>query len=295
MDQVVKETNCPNLNLISKGKVRDMYELGENLLIVTSDRISAFDVVLPNGIPGKGRLLTNMSLFWLAMIEDIVPNHLITAKVSEMGDSVQEYAEILSGRSMLVKKAEVIPIECIVRGYIVGSAWKEYQKTQTICGEPIREGYIQADKLEEPIFTPSTKAEEGEHDENISYEEMCKRVGPEISEKLRDLSLSIYKRARDHAVERGIIIADTKFEFGIIDGEVHIIDEVLTPDSSRYWPASEYAPGQSPSSFDKQFVRDYLEKIGWDKNPPAPELPEEIVTGTSDKYSEALKYITKVD
>jgi phosphoribosylaminoimidazole-succinocarboxamide synthase len=264
---------------------------GDRLLIVATDRISAFDVVLPNAIPEKGRVLTALTLFWLDLIRDIVPNHLITAEVARYPEPLQRYAAELEGRSMLVRRAEVVPFECVARGYLAGSGWKEYQKTSAVCGIPLPAGLREAEKLPQPIFTPATKAETG-HDINVSEAEMAKSVGAELTARLRQLTLAVYTRAADYAATRGIIIADTKFEFGRAGGEVILVDEVLTPDSSRFWPASEYAPGMSPPSFDKQYVRDYLETLTWNKQPPAPPLPPEVVRRTTEKYLEAFRLLT---
>jgi len=283
-------TEIPGLPEPLRGKVRDIYDLGESLLFVATDRISAFDCVMPNGIPDKGKVLTGLSLFWFAFM-DWLPNHLITADVDEYPDILADAKEDLRGRSMLVKKAQPMPVECIARGYIIGSGWKDYQATGSICGIPLKTGYRQADKLEEPIFTPSTKAEQGLHDENISFDKAVELVGKDLAERMRGLTLKIYSTAAEHAAKRGIILADTKFEFGILDGELILIDEVLTPDSSRFWPADEYEVGCSPPSLDKQFVRDYLETLDWGKTPPAPELPNDIVNKTRGKYLDAYERI----
>jgi phosphoribosylaminoimidazole-succinocarboxamide synthase len=289
MTLVISETNFPGLKLRGRGKVRDIYELGDRLLIVATDRLSAFDVVLPTPIPDKGKVLTQLSLFWFDKLVGIVPHHVIAAK--DFGGELAQYAAALNGRAMLVRKTEPVPIECVVRGYISGSGWKDYQKTGAICGIPLPAGLRESDQLPAPIFTPSTKATSG-HDENISFDETIARVGRALAEKLRDVSLTIYQRASEHAAERGIIIADTKFEFGLIGNELIWIDEALTPDSSRFWPADEYVPGRTQPSFDKQYVRDYLEKIGWNKQPPAPALPEDIVSATQNKYREAHQRVT---
>lgn len=289
MTPVISETNFPGLKLRGRGKVRDIYELGDKLLIVATDRLSAFDVVLPTPIPDKGKVLTQISLFWFDKLAGIIPNHVIAAK--DFSGELAQYAASLNGRAMLVRKTEPAPIECVVRGYISGSGWKDYQKTGAICGIPLPAGLRESDKLPEPIFTPSTKATTG-HDENISFDETVARVGRPLAEKLRDVSLTIYQRASEHAAERGIIIADTKFEFGLIGSELIWIDEALTPDSSRFWPADQYVPGKTQPSFDKQFVRDYLEKIGWNKQPPAPALPADVVTATQSKYRDAYQCIT---
>ena len=288
------QLDLPGISKVRSGKVREMFDLGDSLLMVASDRISAYDVVLPNGIPLKGEVLTMFSHFWFERIADLVPNHLLAKADEPLPQAVQSHAEQIGRRAMVVKKAQPLAIECVVRGYLAGSGWKEYQKQGTVCGISLPEGLDNSSKLPEPIFTPATKAEEG-HDENISFEEAINIVGKDIAEQARDLSIKIYNRGRDHAAEKGIIIADTKFEFGIFEGELILIDEVLTPDSSRFWPADLYAPGKSQPSFDKQFVRDYLETLDWDKNPPGPELPEDIVQKTSEKYIEAYTRVTGLD
>jgi len=294
MSEAVFETDIKGLDLRSRGKVRDIYDVDhDKLLIVATDRISAFDVVIPTPIPGKGRVLTRMSLFWFNKFKDLVKNHIISDDPDEYPLEARPYKEILDGRSMLVKRARPFPVECIVRGYITGSGWKDYKKTGKVCGIPLPQGLVESQELPEPIFTPSTKGEVGEHDENISFETMCDLVGKETARLLRDISLTLYKDARDYARERGVIIADTKFEFGLIDDEVVLIDEVLTPDSSRFWPMDQYEPGRSQPSFDKQFVRDYLESLNWDKKPPAPQLPEDIVQKTVARYEEALRRLTQ--
>jgi phosphoribosylaminoimidazole-succinocarboxamide synthase len=292
---VVFETDLKGVELVNKGKVRDIYKVGENLLLVATDRLSAFDVVLPDPIPDKGRVLTQLSLFWFDKLGHIVPNHLVETDVSNYPQELQQYADQLEGRSMLVKIAKPLAIECIVRGYISGSGWKSYQKSGQICGIELPAGLKESDKLPEPIFTPSTKAEAGLHDENISFERAKEIVGAETAEKVKEISLQLYKEAADYALSKGIIIADTKFEFGIYDGEIILIDEVLTPDSSRFWPLDDYEPGRSQASFDKQFVRDYLESIKWDKKPPAPRLPQEIIDKTRQRYLEAYRRITGRD
>jgi phosphoribosylaminoimidazole-succinocarboxamide synthase len=289
MRAVISQTEFPGLKLLGRGKVRDIYDLGDNLLIVATDRLSAFDVVLPTPIPDKGRVLTQLSLFWFDKLKDVVPHHVLEAK--NFTGELAPYAEKLAGRAMLVRRTQPFPIECVVRGYIVGSGWKDYQKTGAICGIPLPDGLRESDKLPEPIFTPSTKATTG-HDENISFEEAAKRVGLPLAERLRATSITLYKRAADYAAARGIIIADTKFEFGMRGSELIWIDEALTPDSSRFWPADQYAPGSAQPSFDKQFVRDYLERIGWNKQPPAPALPADVVSGTTQKYRDAYQRIT---
>ncbi len=272
-----------------QGKVRDIYDFGDRLLFVASDRISAFDWVLPNGIPDKGRVLTQVSRFWFDRLD--VQNHVLSLDPADLDLPDGTDVDSLRGRSMVVRKTEVVPIECVVRGYLAGSGWKEYQQSRTVCGIGLPDGLIQADRLPEPIFTPATKAESG-HDENISFDETCSRIGDDLAGKLRDLSLSIYSSAADYARERGIILADTKFEFGLLDGEIILIDEVLTPDSSRYWPADRYEPGRSPFSYDKQFVRDWLESTDWDKNSPPPQMPGEIIEKTREKYVEAYEVLT---
>jgi phosphoribosylaminoimidazole-succinocarboxamide synthase len=291
MSEAVLKTELDGLNLLNRGKVRDIYDLDDKLLIVASDRISAFDCIMPQGIPGKGKILTKLSLFWFDMMKNITKNHLVTSDVNEMGDDIAKHADVLEGRTMLVKKAEVFPIECVVRGYLAGSGWKEYQKSGTVCGIEVPEGLKQADKLPEVIFTPSTKAESG-HDENITFERMVEIIGQEDAEGLRDRAVAIYSKAADYARERGVILADTKFEFGRIDGEIAVVDEMLTPDSSRFWPVSEYEPGQSPPSFDKQYLRDWLETLDWDKTPPAPDLTDEVIRNTLSRYEEAVTAIT---
>ena len=289
MSPVVLQTDFPGLKLRGRGKVRDIYELGDRLLIVATDRLSAFDVVLPTPIPDKGRVLTQLSIFWFEKLADIVPHHVISAK--EFTGELAPYRDSLDGRAMLVRRTEPIPIECVVRGYLSGSGWKDYQKTGTVCGISLPAGLRESDRLPEPIFTPSTKATTG-HDENISFAETVTRVGRPLAERLRDTSLAIYRRASEYAAARGIIIADTKFEFGLIGEQIIWIDEALTPDSSRFWPGDQYARGKAQPSFDKQFVRDYLERIGWNKQPPAPILPAEVVAGTREKYREAYQRIT---
>ncbi|MEJ5300565.1 MAG: phosphoribosylaminoimidazolesuccinocarboxamide synthase [Thermodesulforhabdaceae bacterium] len=288
-------THFEGLKLWGTGKVRDIYDLGDNLLIVATDRISAFDVVMPDPIPDKGKILTALSLFWLEFLKDICKNHLVSANIKDYPSECRPYLEVLDGRSMLVRKAKVFPVECIVRGYIVGSGWKDYQKTGKVCGIPLPPGLKQAQKLPEPIFTPSTKAEIGQHDENISFEQMEAIVGQDIANKLKDLSIRLYKKAAEYAEERGIILADTKFEFGMIDGEIALVDEVLTPDSSRFWPKDRYEVGKNPESFDKQYVRDFLVEIGWKSDDPPPHLPPEVIENTRLRYLEALKRLTGRD
>ena len=280
------------LTLFSRGKVRDIYDLGDKLLLVASDRISAFDVILPTPIPGKGKILTQLSEFWFGRLADIVPHHLITANVDEFPGACQPHRGTLQGRSMLVKKSTPAPVECIVRGYLAGSGWKDYQKTGVVCGMTLPRGLVEAARLDEPIFTPSTKAAAGDHDLNITFDAMIEKVGKVKARKMRDATIAIYQRARALAETKGIIIADTKFEFGMEGDDILLIDEVLTPDSSRFWPMDGYRPGKTPESFDKQFVRDYLLSLKWDMKPPAPELPEYIVKKTQDKYTEALRRLT---
>ncbi len=288
----VYQTDLRDLKLFARGKVRDIYDLGEELLIVATDRISAFDVVLPAGIPGKGRVLTALSLFWFDYMKDIVGNHLITADVSRYPQPARKYAEELDGRSMLVRKAKPFPVECVVRGYLSGSGWIEYRESGSVCGVDLPGGMQESDRLPEPIFTPATKEAVGDHDINISFDEMISITGFDIASRLREYSLALYGKASEYAHGKGIIIADTKFEFGLYRGEVILIDEVLTPDSSRFWPASRYAPGGAQESFDKQFVRDYLLTLDWDRQAPGPELPEDVIGATSEKYREALRIIT---
>ena len=288
LSAVTYETNFPGLKLRARGKVRDIYDLGDRLLLVATDRLSAFDVVMPTPIPDKGRVLTQLSLFWFDKLASIVPNHVLTA--TRFDGDLAPYAGELAGRATVVKKAEAVPVECVVRGYLAGSGWKDYQKTGSVCGIPLPKGLKESSMLEEPIYTPSTKATTG-HDENISFDETVKIAGATLAAQLRDVSLEIYKRAREYAASRGILIADTKFEFGLLDGKLIWIDEALTPDSSRFWPADGYAPGTSQPSFDKQFVRDYLERSGWNKQPPGPALPADVVAGTTAKYREAYRRI----
>jgi len=286
------EDTLSGLTLFNRGKVRDIYDLGDNLLLVASDRISAFDVILPTLIPDKGKILTALSVYWFNVIKDILPHHLITTDVDQFPAACQPHKAKLEGRTMLVKKSLPAPVECIVRGYLAGSGWKDYQKTGAVCGIPLPKGLVEAARLDEPIFTPSTKAPVGAHDVNITFDEMVTKVGKKRAEKMRDATVAIYSRARALAETKGIIIADTKFEFGIEGDEIILIDEVLTPDSSRFWPMAGYEPGKTPDSFDKQFVRDYLVNLPWDMKSPAPELPPDIVRKTQDKYFEALKRLT---
>lgn len=294
-NSVLLQTDFSDLELHASGKVRDVYRVdNEHLLFVATDRISAFDYVLASGIPEKGRVLTQLSLFWFDLLKDIVENHLVTADVDRYPEQLKQYRDQLRGRSMLVIKAEMFPVECVVRGYLSGSGWKEYKQTGEVCGIKLPAGLRESDKLPEPIFTPATKAVSG-HDENISFDAMVKILGAERGEKLRDLSLRIYKKAADYAAERGIIIADTKFEFGNAQRGITLADEVLTPDSSRFWPAESYTPGKAQDSFDKQYVRDYLEEIKWNKQPPAPALPDAVQKKTTEKYLEAYRRLTGRD
>jgi phosphoribosylaminoimidazole-succinocarboxamide synthase len=291
LNAALSETDLPGLHLLARGKVRDVYDLGDRLLIIATDRISAFDSVLGSPIPDKGRVLTQLSLFWFDMFKDIIPHHFLTADLSEL-KLKPALLRHLTGRSMIVKKAKALPVECVARGYLIGSGWKEYQASGTVCGITLKPGLRMAEKLDTPIFTPATKAESG-HDENIPFEKAAEVLGREVAEKVRDVTLKLYATGAAYAAKRGVIIADTKFEFGICDGEVILIDEALTPDSSRFWPADTYKVGSSPFSFDKQFVRDWLEKeSGWDKEPPAPALPDKVVMKTREKYLEAYEKIT---
>ena len=290
MTAAVRETNLEGLE-VRRGKVRDVYDLGDRILIVATDRISAYDVIMPTPIPDKGTILTALSLFWFDFLSDLTPNHLITAEVGEMGPEVRAQADVLEGRSMLCHKADVFGVECVVRGYLAGSGWREYQARGTICGIELPGGLKQCDRLPEPIFTPATKAESG-HDENISFEQAKQMIGAGAATTLRDRSIAVYKKAADYARERGIILSDTKFEWGEADGRIILVDEVLTPDSSRFWPADAYEPGHDQPSFDKQFLRNYLDTLDWDKTPPAPELPDDIVVRTRAKYVEAYERLT---
>lgn len=290
--QTLTQTDLSGLPLLARGKVRDLYAIGESLLLIATDRISAFDHVLATGIPGKGRILTQLSLFWFDLLQEIVPNHLITADVSQYPEVLQPFRAQLEGRSMLVKRAQMFPVECVVRGYLSGSGWKDYQATGVVCGIPLPTGLRESDRLPEPIFTPASKSLGGEHDENISFTDMISRVGEANAKRLRDLSLAIYNRASAHAAEHGVILADTKFEFGVTGDGIILADEVLTPDSSRYWPADQYKPGGAQPSFDKQFVRDYLEQIRWNKQAPAPALPDDVVAKTQRKYLDAYRLLT---
>ncbi len=295
IEKPVFETNFSGLNLISRGKVRDIYDLGDSLLIVATDRISAFDVVMPDPIPDKGRILTQLSEFWLRYLEGVVDNHLISTDPGEFPEVCRPYRSELEGRTMLVKKAEVFPIECIVRGYLAGSGWEDYKRSGRVSGISLPTGLVEAQKLPEPAFTPSTKAQMGEHDENISFEQMQSTIGPELAGKVREAAVALYLKASEYAGERGIILADTKFEFGIVDKRLTLVDEVLTPDSSRFWPADLYRCGGSPESFDKQFLRDYLKSIGWKKTEPAPHLSPDVVLNTRARYLEALKRLSGRD
>ncbi len=289
---VLRESHFEDLKLIKRGKVRDVYDFGDRLLIVTSDRMSAFDVVMDDPIPNKGKILTQISLFWFDQLKSIVANHLVSADPSEYPQPCRKYREALEGRSMFVKRAKPLPVECIVRGYLSGSGWQEYQSRGSICGIPLPAGLLESAQLPEPIFTPSTKAEEGTHDENIGFEEVVKALGKDTAERVRQLSLAIYEFGREQAARKGIIIADTKFEFGFENGDLILIDEVLTPDSSRFWPHDEYQPGRTQKSFDKQFLRDYLDALDWPKQPPPPKLPSDIIQKTEDRYREALQRLT---
>jgi phosphoribosylaminoimidazole-succinocarboxamide synthase len=290
-EPVLLKTDIPYLKLHNKGKVREIFEIDNNLLLVATDRISAFDVILPNGIPHKGSVLTQMSEFWFELIRELTENHLITTSIDEIDKITEEDRNLLRGRSMLVKKVDVIPVECIVRGYLAGSGWKEYKEHGTVCKISLPDNLKESDKLPEPIFTPSTKAESG-HDENISFEEAVKITGRDLAEEISQKSIAIYKKASEYALTKGIIISDTKFEWGKYEDKIILIDEVLTPDSSRFWPLESYSPGKPQPSFDKQFVRDYLESCGWDKNPPPPSLPEDVIRTTSEKYLEAFAKLT---
>ncbi len=290
--EAVRQTNLAGFRLKGRGKVRDIYDLGDSLLIVATDRISAFDVVMTEPIPDKGRILTQISEFWFKTTEDIIPNHLISSDVERFPDACRAHRDALRGRTMWVRKARPLPVECIVRGYLAGSGWKDYGKTGEVCGYKLPTGLVESARLPHPLFTPSTKAEGGAHDENISFETAEKLIGKELAASVRDLSLAIYLRGRDVAEPKGIIVADTKFEFGLLDGKLILIDEVLTPDSSRFWPMDQYRPGGAQPSFDKQFLRDYLDSLKWDHSPPPPPLPPEIIEKTREKYLEALVRLT---
>jgi phosphoribosylaminoimidazole-succinocarboxamide synthase len=289
--EAVMRVSLPGIKHVRTGKVREVFDLGDSLLFVATDRISAFDCVMPNGIPLKGKVLSQLSAWWFSRIAHLTPHHVLETDVDRFPEKLKPFRETLRGRSMIVLKAEVMPVECIARGYLIGSGWKEYQVSRSISGVPLRAGYRQADLLDAPIFTPSTKAETG-HDQNISFGEVEKIIGAPRAAKLRELTLKVYGFAADFARSRGIILADTKFEFGIRDGQIYLIDEILTPDSSRFWPADLYKPGSSPPSFDKQYVRDYLETLDWDKTPPAPPLPDEVIAHTQAKYLEAFRRLT---
>jgi len=289
MSAIVWETSLPGIKFVNRGKVRDLYEVGNDLLIVATDRLSAFDVVLPTPIPDKGRVLTQLSLFWFDLLRDVIPNHVLTA--TDFPSEIAAYREQLDGRSMLCKKTNPLPVECVVRGYLSGSGWKDYRATGKVCGISLPAGLRESERLPSAIFTPSTKATAG-HDENISFDEAASRIGGELAERVRAISLEIYRRAAAYAEPRGIILADTKFEFGLVGDQLIWIDEALTPDSSRFWPAEGYQPGRAQPSFDKQYVRDYLERIGWNKQPPGPNLPPEVVDATRAKYREAYRQLT---
>ncbi len=288
---VITSTKLTNLTPFHSGKVRDLYDLGDEFLIISTDRLSAFDVVLPNGIPDKGKVLTGLSKFWFNYTKSVVDNHVISTEVEDYPEELQADAELLKGRSMLVLKAERVDVECVVRGYLAGSGWSSYQKTGEICGQKLPAGLRESDKLPELLFTPTTKAEQGEHDEPISIDEMQSQIGADLTDQLIEISFALFNSASQHAENSGIILCDTKFEFGLRDGKIILIDEVFTPDSSRFWPADLYEPGKPQQSFDKQFVRDYLTEIGWNKQPPAPELPDTVITKTSEKYREAYRLI----
>jgi len=291
MNKIIEnELNIPGLTFFRRGKVREIYEYQDKYLMIASDRISCFDVVLPTPITSKGEILTKVAVYWLNSTTDIIPNHLITANVDEFPEELRKHKEVLAGRSRLVKKATTIPVECVVRGYLAGSGWKEYQKTQSVCGVNLPSGLVESDKLPEPIFTPSTKEEEG-HDINVTQEFVEKQIGKDVASKLKEISIALYLKASKHAESRGIIIADTKFEFGYLDGEIILIDEVLTPDSSRFWIKDKYQPGKSQDSLDKQYVRDYLETLDWDKTYPGPQLPDEVVAKTQEKYLQAYELL----
>lgn len=291
MKQVLLESKLPGYELVSRGKVRDVYAVGSDLLIVASDRISAFDYILATGIEDKGRVLTQLSIFWFEFLKDLVPTHFLTADVDAYPEGLRAYRDQLEGRSMLVRRAKMIDVECVARGYLSGSGWKDYKATGAVCGIPLPAGLRESEKLPEPLYTPASKASSG-HDENISFDEVARRVGAETAEMLKSLTLAIYNKAAEYARTRGIVLADTKFEFGYVDGVLTLGDEVLTPDSSRFWPADSYEPGHAQPSFDKQYVRDYLEGIRWNKQPPAPGLPPEVASSTSGKYREAYRILT---
>jgi phosphoribosylaminoimidazole-succinocarboxamide synthase len=292
MTHIVRETDFPSLDLIQRGKVRDMYDLDDAYLMVATDRMSAFDVVLPDPIPDKGVVLTQISLYWFEIMRTLVENHVISADVNQYPESLRPYQDDLRGRSILVKKAQPLPVECVVRGYITGSGWKSYQRDGSVCGIQLPNGLVESDQLPEPIFTPSTKEEQGKHDINIDFDEMVRRVGAAVAEQARDLSLAIYRKGAQIAAEKGILIADTKFEFGLLDGKLILIDEVLTPDSSRFWPKATYQPGGAQDSFDKQYLRDYLSTLDWNKTHPGPTLPQTVIDNTRAKYVEALTLLS---
>jgi len=293
MRPVVRETDFSTLKLKGRGKVRDIYDLGDQLLIVATDRISAFDVIMPNPIPDKGSVLNQISRFWFEKMEDIVSNHMISTEVEDFPRECQKYRDFLEGRTMLVKKVQPLPVECVVRGYLSGSGWRDYKETGEICGVRLAPGMVESSRLDKPIFTPATKEELGAHDENIPFEKVAKKIGRDMAEKVREISIAIYKEAWNLADKRGIIIADTKFEFGLLGDALILIDELLTPDSSRFWPQDQYKPGRPQKSFDKQFLRDYLQTLDWDKSPPAPELPLEIIEKTRRKYLEAYSRLVE--
>ncbi len=295
MSTPVLATDFSGLGPRHQGKVRDIYDLGDRLLLVATDRISAFDVVMADPVPDKGRILTQISAFWFRLLADVIPNHLISLKVADFPPACQAHRKELAGRTMLVRKTRPLAVECIVRGYLAGSGWADYQKTGAVCSIPLPAGLTESDRLPAPIFTPSTKAALGTHDENISFDKAAAAIGAELAARVRDVSLTLYSRASAWAEPRGIILADTKFEFGLVDGELLLIDEVLTPDSSRFWPVSDYAPGRPQKSYDKQYLRDYLESLGWNKQPPPPPLPAEVLANTRAKYLEALKSLTGED
>jgi len=292
MNRAVSLTQLEGLRLLQRGKVRDIYDLGDTLLMVATDRISAFDVVMPEPVPDKGKVLNQISLYWFGVMASLVPNHVVSGNVEDFPLACQRHVEVLKGRSMLVKKTKPLPIECVVRGYLSGSGWQSYQKTQSVCGIKLASGLMESDQLPVPIFTPSTKEEVGTHDINIDFEETCRRIGAPLAEKVRDLALAIYSQGAKSAIEKGIIIADTKFEFGLLNDEIVLIDEVLTPDSSRFWPKDGYKPGGAQQSFDKQYLRDYLVSIKWNKKPPAPNLPPGVLENTRAKYIEAMRLLT---
>jgi phosphoribosylaminoimidazole-succinocarboxamide synthase len=292
MEQPVIETDFKGLTLLKRGKVRDIYDLGNELLLVATDRISAFDVVMPDPIPEKGKILTRISLYWFDIMKSLLPNHVISGDVDDYPESCRPYMDVLRGRSMLVKKTEPLPIECIVRGYISGSGWNDYQASGEVCGIKLPEGLKESAKLPEPVFTPSTKAETGVHDINIDFNKTVKIIGKQLADKVRKLSIAIYNKGADLAHKKGIIIADTKFEFGILGDELMLIDEILTPDSSRFWPLESYEPGVPQKSYDKQYLRDYLLSINWNKKPPAPALPQDVISNTHNKYREAFRQLT---